>query len=1613
MIRIAIGLGALALALLTQLASPVHAQQRFGGSDATGAPCSYTLAPTAGSTLEFPAGAFSLPVTVSTAPGCFWDADTGASWLSVAPETFFGSSAAFVTAQANPGGPRSTTVTIAGGQFTANQAGVPCTYTVTPPSAGELLAGAIGAAFNYNVATRADCFWTTSDSAAWITVSPETAYGPSAVSVTVASNPGAERTGSFTIAGASYQLRQSAADCTFAVTPTPAGELLASAGGASFNYNVATRADCFWTTSDSAAWITVSPASNTGPSAVSVSIDSNSGAERTGSFTIAGASYQVRQSAPDCTYTVTPPSAGELLAAATGASLNYNVATRADCFWTTSDSASWITVSPETAYGPSAVSVTVASNSGAERTGSFTIAGASYQVRQSAADCTYLLNPPTALELFFTPAGGDVSVEVLTGEDCPWGTESALGWITISPETSYGPGTATVTASPNPGGDRTGTVRIAGSTFNVRQLGGPCSYTVTPPPSGELLAAAGGASFNYNVATRADCFWTTSDSASWITVSPETAYGPSAVSVAVASNSGAERTGSFTIAGASYQVRQSAANCSYTVTPPPAGELLAGATGASFNYNVATRADCFWTTSDSAAWITVSPETAYGPSAVSVTVASNSGAERTGSFTIAGASYQLRQSAADCTFAVTPPPAGELLAGATGAAFNYNVATRADCFWTTSDSASWITVSPETAYGPSAVSVAVASNSGAERTGSFTIAGASYQLRQLAAPCSYVLNPPPSLELFFTQAGGSVPVSVSTRADCPWGTESAFDWIVAAPETAYGPGTATVTAPANTGGERTGTVRIAGATFNVRQLGAPCAFEVLPPPGRIVRFSPGGGSKAFTVVTRGDCEWGSFANVDWLTFEAETRYGPGMVTVTASRNSSITRNGRFTIAGKTYDASQSGNLCSYEVTPPPPGSMSEFDLVAYIGESREYYVDTRDLCDWTATSDSAWISVRAETNYGPGAVKVRIDRNTGTRRQGTFTIAGVPYPVTQASLLCRNTVTPLSVPQFPAAGGSSLVTVSPSSTECVWTVENLPAWLAAAPLSGQGNGTVTLSASANATYIRTATIRIAGRNVTVSQRFAGSDPFEPNNDPAQGGAAPPLPSGPNVPVLMTADDDWYRLVLPACSAFRVTVTHDPSLGDINAQLFDSRCTDGGGFPLSLAGSFRPGGFDELVYTDRSGGASGEYFLRCYSEGPVTSLPYNIRVQPLGIDDVFEPNNAPCEVSSISLGTRYTDLILKDDDIFRVPTLGAGRIDVEVAAPSGSGQLYFQILRDDGSCSYDAISGFYDPNIDTMRIEGVDVAGLASVLVRVYPAATQNSNVYSLLVAPSASPVAQAEESATTDFILSDDPFLLWRDLPRGAARGSDDAFEPNNNPLEAASVPIVPFGPTPNLVLANEDWYRIALSDCGALRIDADFNPAEGNLRIQLLETRCTSTGGFPLFVAQGSSTAGRESVAFVDRFGSAGSVLLRVYSDAGYTGQRYTLTLTNLGIDDAFEPNSSPCAPGLFATGAFGTASATDLVLKDDDVYRIGTAAYSALRIEVEHNPQSGQLYFMVLEDACAFNVITGFYTPNTGAMVIDNLPLAGRSSVLVRVYGTGGATNVYNLRVTGITAP
>ncbi|MFN0110096.1 MAG: BACON domain-containing protein [Blastocatellia bacterium] len=167
-------------------------------------PCAFSITPTSQS---FTATGGSGAVNVTTNAACDWTALSNASWITLSNFGGSGNGSVGYAVAANSSGPRSGTITVAGQTFTVTQAGITCTFSLTPATTNFPSNGGVGSG---TINTQTGCPWTATSNAAWISITGAGGgTGTGTFNFNVTNNPGANRTGTIAAGGQTLTVNQS------------------------------------------------------------------------------------------------------------------------------------------------------------------------------------------------------------------------------------------------------------------------------------------------------------------------------------------------------------------------------------------------------------------------------------------------------------------------------------------------------------------------------------------------------------------------------------------------------------------------------------------------------------------------------------------------------------------------------------------------------------------------------------------------------------------------------------------------------------------------------------------------------------------------------------------------------------------------------------------------------------------------------------------------------------------------------------------------------------------------------------------------------------------------------------------------------------------------------------------------------------------------------------------------------------------------------------------------------------------------------------------------------------------------------------------------------------
>lgn len=920
--------------------------------------------------------------------------------------------------------------------------------TVSPTNAG----GSFSSTYTPPIGEIGCNVWSASTPVSWINgISPTSGTAAQSISFSVDANGGTARSSKINIGTASVSalnVNQAAGpSCSYSLSPTSAS---VAAGASSGSFAINTTSTCAWTATTASSFVTGVTASGTGTGTVNYNVGANTGPARAATISAGGQTYTINQ-ASGCTYTLSATSAS---AGAAGGTASVTVTpSNASCAWTATSNSAFVTGVTPSGTGTGTVSYTVGANNSVARSGTLTIAGQTFTVDQ-ASGCTFTVAPTTVSAA--SAAGSGSLTITASNAACPWTATNNDSWLAVSPASGTGSGTATYNVGVNTGPARAGSLTVAGQTVPVTQ-GSGCVASLSA--SSTSVGGSGGTGSVTLTMSSAACAWSASSSAAWVTL-PAGGTGSATINFTVASQTGPARTATLTIAGQTFTINQANA-CTYTLSSTSASAGAGAGTG-SVSVTASDPA-CTWTVASNASWLASTSSGGTGSQSVPYDFQANVGLARSGTFTIAGQTFTVNQ-ANGCTASLSPSSLSVAAAGTTSS-FTITMSAPA-CTWTASSPSGFVTGVTASGTGTSSVAFTVAANSGPARSGSIIAGGSTFAISQ-ASGCTASLG---SSSANATSSGGSSSVALTMSAStCPWTATSNASWL-SVTSSGTGSGSVAYTAAANSAGPRTGTLTIAGQTFTVNQADG-CSFVLS---ATQAPAAAAGGSGSITVTASAPtCAFTASSQASWLTGVTSGATGSATINYTVAANPGSARSGALTIAGQTVTINQGTGCVATLSTQAVPASASGGSTTIGVAMSSP-------TCDWTATSNSPFITNVGSGTTGSGSVTFTVSPNVSVARTGTLIIAGTTVTVTQASG-CTFLISPTGAELGPQAANSLTFALSASDPACPWTMQGHDSWITINTASGTGSATLSYAAAANLGPARNSSIDVGGRTFSIVQ----------------------------------------------------------------------------------------------------------------------------------------------------------------------------------------------------------------------------------------------------------------------------------------------------------------------------------------------------------------------------------------------------------------------------------------------------------------------------------------------------------------------------------------------------
>jgi len=436
-----------------------------------------------------------------------------------------------------------------------------------------------------------------------------------------------------------------------------------------------------------------------------------------------------------------------------------------------------------------------------------------------------------------------------------------------------------------------------------------------------------------------------------------------------------------------FKIFNNGGSSSYLTVSPSSRSVSSAAGSTTFDVS----SNVSWSVSDDAGWLNVSPTSGSNNGTLTANYDENtSSSSRTGTITVTGSGITrnvtvVQEGQTTSNYLTVSPSSQNVSSGAGSTTFSVD----SDLDWTSSDDASWLSVSPASGNGNATLTASYDANgTTSSRTATITVTGGGITRTVTVVQAGQTVDPfltvsPANHDV--TVNGGSVTFSIESNVT--WSVTDNTDWLAKTPKDGTGNGTLTANYEANnTANIRVATITITGAgitrTVTVTQAAAAPYLTVSPSTQNVADTA---GSSSFTISSNVD--WTLTDDSDWLS--AVPPSGSGELTFNASydaNTSSSSRTATITVSGngitRTVTVVQAGSQFTaiLAITPANRGVSFDagsvtFDVEANIG--------------WSVSDDAEWLSKSPKDSSGNATLTASFEANPDTlQRVATITVSG-------------------------------------------------------------------------------------------------------------------------------------------------------------------------------------------------------------------------------------------------------------------------------------------------------------------------------------------------------------------------------------------------------------------------------------------------------------------------------------------------------------------------------------------------------------------------------------------------------------------------------------------------
>ena len=320
--------------------------------------------------------------------------------------------------------------------------------------------------------------------------------------------------------------------------------------------------------------------------------------------------------------------------------------------------------------------------------------------------------------------------------------------------------------------------------------------------------------------------------------------------------------------------------------------------------------------------------------------------------------------------------------------------------------------------------------------------------------------------------------TINIKSNGAWTAKSGANWLTVSKYSGTGDDTVTLSVTENTSIEnsRSSTVTFTKGNVIAQVSVTQAKKDYLSIDTISYSIKPSGSSVTTNITANGD--WTASSNQSWLTVNKTSGTENGSITLTVAKNTTSTsRSAEVTIKRGTITKKISVSQAAYSI------SISPTSVTGLSSSPSSTPITVTANDSWTATSNLSGFVVSPAAGTGNANISLDVTENTSTSNDRSGTITFTCGTATATLSVSQNKKSALEVtPSIWNTSSSAAAKTIEVTANGSWNASSNQSWLTVNKTSGTGNGSVTLSVTANSstTSSREATVTFTCNGLTAT-----------------------------------------------------------------------------------------------------------------------------------------------------------------------------------------------------------------------------------------------------------------------------------------------------------------------------------------------------------------------------------------------------------------------------------------------------------------------------------------------------------------------------------------------------